>query len=105
MQFGLTASDVDTICQILERYSPIKTAKIFGSRAKGTYKNGSDVDIALEGVKIPPDIVREISLILNEEALMPYHFDVVDFEMIQSLQLKEHIERVGIVFYNSREYS
>ena len=53
-------SELDTICKYLSKYPEIDKASIFGSRAKGNYKNGSDIDIALYGKKITLDTVTSL---------------------------------------------
>lgn len=97
--FGLQDSDIGAISQILMNYDEIEEAYIFGSRAKGNYRNGSDVDIALKGANIKRSLVLEISDILNEETNMPYRFDIVHFDRIDKKELSEHILRVGKVIY------
>lgn len=74
---------------------------IFGSRAKGNYKPGSDVDIALRGENITLNTVNKISFALNEESNMPYQFDVLNYHSIREPALCEHIDRVGIVCYEA----
>lgn len=99
--FGLRDSDILAIKQILELYPQVQKAHIFGSRAKGNYKNGSDIDIAIQGKSISYSTILNISEVLNEETMMPYHFDVLDYNSIQNNDLIEHINRAGIVFYES----
>ena len=77
----------------------VKEAIIFGSRAKGNFKNGSDVDIALKGENINLEIVSNISYRLNEETVLPYKFDVLDYQSINNSKLTEHINRIGISVY------
>jgi len=95
--FGFKAGDLKAITDIILRFGSVKKAAIFGSRAKGNYKEGSDVDIALwiDG----KDISTEISGVLNDQTLLPYQFDVQDYRAINNKELAEHIDRVGIVFY------
>lgn len=69
--------------------SNVSKSIIFGSRAKNTYKKGSDVDIAIVGDE------RRLSYILNEESNLPYYFDVINLEKIKNENLIEHINRVG----------
>ena len=61
-KFGLKPSDLECIIAILEQTTGIEQALIFGSRAKGTFKNGSDVDIALKGKNLSFESVERISL-------------------------------------------
>ena len=100
-KFGLKQTDLDAIISILEKYSDIESAVIFGSRAKGNHKNGSDVDIALKGQHLNLDIIHQISYWLNEESLMPYKFDILNYHTITNQVLMDHIDRAGIEFYSS----
>lgn len=95
--FGLKDGDIKIIIAILKKYPQIEQALIFGSRAKGNYKPGSDVDIVLKGSVY--DITTEIGFSLNEDSLLPYKFDVLDYNSISNRNLIDHINRVGIVFY------
>lgn len=97
--FGLRDSDILSIRNILENYPEVENAYIFGSRAKGNFKNGSDVDIAVEGPNIRFDIVLKISGVLNEETMMPYMFDVLDYHSIVNQDLTDHITKNGVLFY------
>jgi len=97
--FGLRDSDISEIVKVLQQYSEIEQAILFGSRAKGNYKPGSDVDIALKGENISHQTVNKLRFQLNEETLMPYEFDILNYHTIKGRALVEHIDRVGIVFY------
>ena len=72
--FGLTEHELKDIIAILEKYPAVSQAVIFGSRAKGNYRSGSDIDISIAGEEIDHQVVNEISFILNEETMLPYHF-------------------------------
>ena len=100
--FGLQESDIISIKYALENYPEIKEAYIFGSRAKGNYRKGSDVDIAVKGNNISFSDILTIAGYLNEDTFMPYHFDVLDYDSIQNQQLTEHIDRAGILFYKKQ---
>lgn len=97
--YGLKASDLDVISEIFERFPDVESAWVYGSRALGTQKQGSDVDIALKGKDISRDTVVKISALLNEESPLPYHFDITNYHTIKNVQLKEHIDRVGVMLY------
>ena len=93
---GLTEKDLFQLRSVLKKFPEIEQALIFGSRAKGTHKPGSDVDLALKGSELTPEAATRVSYLLNEETMMPYAFDVVQFETISSPELTDHINRVGI---------
>ncbi|PZX58246.1 putative nucleotidyltransferase [Algoriphagus ratkowskyi] len=98
-KFGLLASDVEAILSVLSNHAKVERAYIFGSRAKGNYRTGSDVDLALKGSEIDFDTVSQISYLLNEETNMPYKFDVLNYHSITEPKLLVHIDRVGVEVY------
>jgi predicted nucleotidyltransferase len=67
--FGLRKSDIQNIISVLQSEKTVEEAIIFGSRAKGNYKEGSDVDIALKGKNLSLQLIGHISFLLNEELL------------------------------------
>lgn len=99
MSFGLKEFDLEYIVDTIKKFDEIDKAVIFGSRAKGTYKNGSDIDIAIYGGKITLDVLSTLHTELEEKSPMPYLFDIVDFTHLNHEELKKHIERVGKVIY------
>ena len=98
-EFGLRITDLNSICAILKMYAEVEQAVIFGSRAKGTFKRGSDVDIALKGTQLTSEILAQIRYELNEETNMPYHFDLLHYDTIAEPALKAHIGRLGRIIY------
>ncbi len=98
-RFGITDGDLQNIVLVLTKFPEVEHAIIFGSRAKGNYKSGSDVDIALKGKNISFLTVARINAILNEETSMPYKFDVLNCETITNIELLEHIDRIGMEIY------
>lgn len=103
-KFGLLETDLQEIVQTLSQFSTIEKAVIFGSRAKGNYQNGSDVDIAIFGENLNPETDFQVSFHLNEETNMPYKFDILNFNKIQEPTLIDHISRVGIQIYASHNH-
>lgn len=102
--FGLKPGDLEMICRILEKEPQIEQALLFGSRAKGNYKPGSDVDIALKGKNLSAQTITRVSYCLNEETPLPYHFDVLNYHTITERSLVDHIDRVGIEFYKKETF-
>ncbi len=96
--FGLTNIDLQFIVDVIKSYPQIDEAIIFGSRALNTHKKGSDIDIALKGRKIG-STASTISGILNEESHLPYFCDVLDYDLIDNEDLRNHIDRVGQQIY------
>jgi predicted nucleotidyltransferase len=102
-QFGLKQDTINQINQIFSTYPEISKAIIYGSRAKGNYKLGSDIDLTLVGDNINHHQLLEI---LNkiDDLLLPYFFDLSIFNSLNNPNLIEHIERVGITFYKREVY-
>ena len=99
--FGISIQSYQLLRQTLKTVPEIEKAIIFGSRAKGNYKNGSDIDLAIMGKDCTPETAININAILNEVLPIPYFVDVIDYTSLKQPQLKEHIDRVGIEFYKS----
>jgi len=97
--YGLKESDIAILQEIGKNHPGIKRIIIFGSRARGNYKNASDVDLAIEGDLSPADIWK-ISGLLNDEAPTPYFFDVVHFDNLSGRGFKERLEGEGSVVYS-----
>ena len=97
--FGLKPDTIKKIQQVFSKFENIDKAILYGSRAKGNYKNGSDIDITLTG----KDLNLNNSVYLIEEELeelyLPYTFDISIYSQIDNKDLIEHIKRVGKVFY------
>ena len=85
--YGLNERELEKIKEVANRLD-IKKILLFGSRAKGNYKKGSDIDLAIVGNE------RKFSYYLNEETNLPYFFDVVNLEKLDN-SILEHIKRVG----------
>ena len=93
---GLSGETLQQIKNVLNQFTEVEKACIFGSRAKGNFKLGSDIDIALFGEEITPKILQKIAYQLNEETTMPYFFDLVHYESITSDTLLAHINEFGL---------
>lgn len=99
MNLGLKKSDLDYIVDSISKFPEIDKAVIFGSRAKGNYKKGSDIDIAIIGENVTFDTVSALHSKLEDEGLLPYFIDIIDYLHLNHDKLREHIDRVGIVIY------
>ena len=93
--FGLSENTLTLINDCLKRFPEIVWVKIYGSRAKGDYRRGSDIDLVYSS---PTDCSAELHEALDDLPT-PYLFDVTHYESLRHEELKAHIERVGVVFY------
>ncbi|MEA1961968.1 MAG: nucleotidyltransferase domain-containing protein [Bacillota bacterium] len=94
MRFGLTQDTLKQIINVIAQNSKVEEVTLFGSRAMGNYKNGSDIDLALKGEDLDMDDLLEMGVILDELDL-PYHVDLLVLEKIENRELIDHISRVG----------
>lgn len=100
MKFGLKEATVQKICDVFANYPQVEKAVLYGSRAKGNYKNGSDIDLALFG---SDDLTLRVLFRIMEEIddlLLPYTIDLSIFHHISDPDVVEYIERVGVAFYD-----
>lgn len=82
---------------ILSAFADVREVILFGSRAKGNYKPGSDIDIAVKGT-VTKDVQAQL-LTAFEESLLPYFVDVVVYDRLRNEALREHIDRVGVSLF------
>jgi predicted nucleotidyltransferase len=99
-EFGLPPATLEAIRRILAEVPAVKKAVIYGSRAKGTYRPGSDIDLTLFGDGLDLDTLGQIATRLHESPI-PYQVDLSIFELIDHAGLREHIQRVGQPFYEA----
>ena len=95
---GLTLDEIKTLQGLIKQKSNIPAAIIYGSRAKGTHKNGSDIDITLLGEQLTTDDLLELMSRLNESDL-PYKFDLSIFHHLDNEALVDHIQRIGKILF------
>ena len=94
IMYGLKNDTLKKILNVLTRYKQIHDVILFGSRAIGTYKNGSDIDLCLKGdvnTKVLLNIMTDL-----DSLFLPYEIDLSIYDKIDNDDLKEHIDRVGI---------
>jgi predicted nucleotidyltransferase len=101
-KFGLTERDISTIRNILIKYPEVQKVLIFGSRAKGNYKPGSDIDLAVFNAGVSETLIRRLHADFEESSL-PYRIELYNFPSLKSAEFISHIERVGIVIYDRAE--
>jgi predicted nucleotidyltransferase len=96
-RFGLPAEDISKLCRVFERYAQVKQVLIYGSRAKGHFHRGSDIDLTLIGDLDWPtfnQLEREL-----DDLLLPYSIDISLYKQIENPELQAHIEHVGQVLF------
>ena len=102
MKFGLSGSTYSSIVNVLSSTGNVEEAIVYGSRAKGNYKPGSDIDITLKGKELNLTALAKIMSQLDDLSL-PYTIDLSVFSHISNHDLIDHINRVGQVFYSRNQ--
>jgi len=93
--FGIYEKSYSLFIKAISEYPQIEKAIIFGSRALGNYKKGSDIDLAIIGSEVNYEITSQLVNKLNEQLPIPYYTDVVNFNTIDNNELKQHILNEG----------
>lgn len=92
---ALTDSELQTLRDVFSRFSDISEVILFGSRARGTHRASSDVDLALKGKNLSIDTLAKLRYILEEETNLPYFFDIVIYDRVENEALKREIDEGG----------
>ena len=98
-RFGITQKSFDLIIESISARPEIERVLIFGSRAMGNAKHGSDIDLALYGEKATRETADSLSRELNERLPIPYYIDVLAYRAIDHDGLKRHIDTEGREFF------
>lgn len=102
LRFGLKETTIEKICSVLAKHPEVKKAILYGSRAKGNYKNGSDIDLTLcGGSELTHHMLYKIMDEIDD-LFLPYTFDLSIFHTISDADVVEHINGVGVTFYEKR---
>lgn len=100
MKFGLSDTVVEELQDVFRRHANIEKVLIFGSRSKGNYRAGSDIDLALIGKNIDYRQLLDISMEIDDLELL-YSIDLLDYQTKVGTPIGDHIDRVGQVFYEA----
>ncbi len=95
---GLKEHTIAQINSVFAKYNTVNKAILYGSRAKGNYRNSSDIDLTLVGNDLNLNTLFNIENDLDD-LLLPYKIDLSILKKIENNDLVEHISRVGVVFY------
>lgn len=104
IHFGLKKEIIDKIKSVFSKYGQIESVKLYGSRAKGTFKENSDIDLTLIGDNLDTTSLFRIETELDD-LLLPYSIDLSILHQIENKELVDHINRVGLEIYYRAEQS
>jgi predicted nucleotidyltransferase len=103
-RFGLKQTVIEQISHVLAIFPEVERAVLYGSRAKGKHKPGSDIDLALMGDQLTESRMLELETRLDD-LLLPYKLDLCRFHALQNQSLIDHINRVGKDFFRRQPKS
>lgn len=102
MRYGLKEEQWDMLCNVFAKNPRIKKVILYGSRAKGTYKPFSDVDITLVGNELSMNDLADTTNAIDD-LLLPYLFDISLYQQLKSPELLDHISRRGVIIYKEND--
>ena len=103
MPFGLSNETIDRIRSVFALHPEVRRAILYGSRAMGTHRNGSDIDLTLTGKDLNLRILARIETELDD-LLLPWQIDLSLRRQIQNPSLRNHIDHAGAPFYTRDDY-
>ena len=100
MRFGLSETVIKELQDVFRRHANIEKVLIFGSRSKGNYRAGSDIDLAVIGKDVDYNQLLDIICEIEELDLL-YSVDLLDYQKKKGTPIGDHIDRVGQIFYQA----
>lgn len=100
MRFGLSDTVITELQDVFRRHANIEKVLIFGSRSKGNYRAGSDIDLAVVGKDIDYNLLLTIQCEIDDLEML-YSIDLLDYQKQKGTPIGAHIDRVGQVFYEA----
>jgi predicted nucleotidyltransferase len=100
MKFGLSDTVIKELQDVFRHYENIEKVLIFGSRSKGNYRAGSDIDLAVIGKGIDYNQLLSILCEIDDLELL-YSVDLLDYQKKKGTPIGDHIDRVGQIFYEA----
>ena len=100
MKFGLSDTVINELQGVFRRYTNIEKVLIFGSRSKGNFREGSDIDLAVIGKGIDYNLLLSVLCEIDDLELL-YSVDLIDYNKKKGTPIGDHIDRVGKIFYEA----
>lgn len=96
--YGLPTDAIERLTRVFKQWPQIDEVLLYGSRAKGNYRPGSDIDLTIKGEMLDLSTLLTIENQIDD-LLLPWTVDLSLMHRIDNASLVEHIERVGVPFY------
>ena len=98
--YGLSDTTISDLRLVFVKYANVREVVVFGSRAKGNYREGSDIDLAVIADNLTHNQLMDMMLEIDDLGLL-YKVDLIDYEKNKDNPIGEHIRRVGKTFYKA----
>ena len=98
MNFSLDDASLKRMREVFSRFPQVEEVILYGSRAMGNYRPGSDIDLTIKTANPGIDLLNSLSQELDD-LMLPYLFDLSFLQQIRNPELLDHINRVGCLFY------
>ena len=95
-KFGIPEKSLENIISILKQNNKINEIILFGSRAKGNFRKGSDIDLAVKAENLSFNELTSLKVEIDE-LMLPNYIDVINYNKIKNKELIDHIDRAGVV--------
>ena len=95
MDTGLPPKTIRALESVFKQFNAIDKVVLYGSRALGTHQPGSDIDLALFGSEVTPDLIASIAILIDD-LLLPFTLDLTAYALIDNDALRDHVNRIGI---------
>ncbi|MGB3850986.1 MAG: nucleotidyltransferase domain-containing protein [Tunicatimonas sp.] len=102
--FGFSEEVLNLLVSVFTSVDKIKKVVVFGSRAKGNYHPGSDIDLAVFAADFTHNDLVDLQLKIEDLTLL-YQVDCINYATITNAALREHIDRVGQPLYPTKPLS
>jgi predicted nucleotidyltransferase len=98
LQFGLPDDVLPKLLAVLSSNQKVRQVTLYGSRAKGNWRRGSDIDLCLDGDALNLKDLDELDSAIDN-LLLPWKVDIAVRQQIDNPELIAHIDRVGVRLY------
>ena len=103
MQFGLPDDVLPRVIAVLSGNRKIKRITLYGSRVMGKLRDGSDIDLCLDGDSLSLNDLAELEANIDD-LLLPWKVDLTVRQQIDNPDLIAHIDRVGVILFGNSIY-
>ncbi len=98
MKYGLSLQTIEKLQNVFSKHPQVTKVVLYGSRAVGNFRNGSDIDLTMFGDDLDLKILYKIEDEIDD-LLLPYKIDISIFSHISNDDLVEQINKVGVIFF------